>query len=125
MFAQEGEQGLLGASPEGVVVSLIHAGLRIALPLADVDELLHFRGAVVREPELLVFSLFDALVHGLRRVLEGRLAIRHMEKVGLYGGGLEGSHRARNALGDLGRLVGSGRAVAHLGVDGEPRGGPD
>lgn len=125
VLAQKGKQLLLAASRNRVVVSLVQAGFGIALSLAYVDERLHFRGTVIGESEPPVFSLSDAVIHGLRHILEGRLAIRNMKIHRLYGGNLEGLERLRNALRNLGRLVGSGRAVAHLRMDGEPRRGPN
>ena len=97
----------------------------ITLSLAYLDELLHFCFGIVGDPELPEFPLLNAVIHGPRCILKGRLTIRYMEIHCLYRRSLESIQRCRNTLLNLARFMGPGWAVSHLRVDGEPRGGPN
>lgn len=123
MTAEEGEQLLLAAPHDGVVMPLVYTGLDVPLFLANLEEPLHLRGGVVREPESLELALVESLVHGLGHILKGCLAVRDVEEHGLDAGGPQIGERLFNARLDLGRLMGPGGAVADLSVDGEPGGG--
>jgi len=92
-------------------VALIHAGFGVALLLADFDELLDFRGSVVRESELLESALLDSVVYGLCCLLKGRVAIRYMQEHRLHSRSLEGIKRLPNAQLNFRRFMVSGLAT--------------
>jgi hypothetical protein len=113
------------SSHNRIVMSLIHAGFGITLLLAYLDELLHFRGSIIREPEFLEFALLKCVVYCLCCILKGCLEIRSMQKHGLYSGGPEGIKRLPNAQINLRRLMVSGLATVDFRMDGKPRGKPN
>lgn len=120
MFTQKREQRLLASPDQRIVMPLVQTRLSVALLLGDIDELLHFVLAVVGQSESLVLALLDAFVNRLRRVLDGRLAVGHVQVHSLYAGGLQVLERYLDALLDLRRLVRPGTAVLDLRVDDEP-----
>lgn len=75
VFTQEGEELFLGPPHDRVVMSLVHARLRVALLLAYFENLLHLGGSVVRQAELLEPALLDSIMHGLCRLFKGSLAV--------------------------------------------------
>ena len=119
MLAEERDQFLLTTPHNSIIVSLVYAGLHKALFLAYVDELLHFDRGVIREPEILKLALPESLVHRFGHVLEGRLAVRHVQEHGLDRGGPKIGERLADTCFELGGLVGAGRPVKDFGVNGE------
>jgi len=106
-------------------MSLIHAGFGITLLLAYLDELLHLRGSIIREPEFLEFALLKCVVHCLCCILKGCLAIRSMQKHGLHSRDPEGIKRLPNAQINLRRFMVSGLATVDFRMDGKPSGKPN
>jgi hypothetical protein len=125
VLAQDGEERLLVAAHDGVVVALVDARLDPAPCLADVEELLDLVGRVVGEAPLLDLALLVDLVHGLARLLERRGPVRRVQIGDIDLLDLQGREGDVNFLQDLGLLVAAGTPGHDLGVDGEPgpRGG--
>ena len=120
VLAQDGEEVLLVAAHDGVVVALVDAGLDPAPCLAYVEELLDFVGRVVGEAPFLDLALPVNLVHGLARLLERRGPVRcvQIEDVDLLD--LQGLEGDVNLFEDLG-LAMAARVPGHdLGVDSKP-----
>ena len=92
-------------------MSLIHAGLGIAVLLAYLEELPYFRGSIVGESELLELSLIQSVIHCPCRILEGCLAIGYMQKHGLHSGSLKGIKRLHDAHLNLRRCMIPGMAI--------------
>lgn len=121
-FSAERKQLPLSASHNRVVVALIHTGFDISILFADIDELLHFGGSVVREPETLELALLEGVVHGLRHVFKGRLTIRDVQEHSVHARRLEFFKRSPNAQSDFGWFMGSGTSAEDFRVDGKSRG---
>lgn len=83
MFTQEGKEFFFTPSGHWIVMSLKHSRLDVAILLADIKKLLHFRDSIVRETEFPEFTLLKSIIHCLGCIFEGCMAIRNMEEHGL------------------------------------------
>ena len=119
MLSQQGEELLLAGPDDGVVLSLVHAGLEVALRLADLHNLFHLVGGVVGQAEELELSFGVGLVHGLQGLLERRGPIRPVQVLDLNLRDLELGQGQVDICGNLVPGVAARSLGEDLGVDGE------
>lgn len=120
VLAQDGEEMLLVAAHDSVVVTLVDAGLDPASCLAYVEELLDLIGCVVGEAPFFDFAVAVGLVHGLARLLERRGPVRCVQVQDVDLLDLQGLEGDVNLVEDLRLAVAAGVPGHNLGVDGGP-----